>query len=113
KIVSLDTGKLIFEHNPQKYFSPASNAKLYTAALALEKLGPDYRIKTSLYSMAKPDASGTLKGDLIIYGRGDPTMAARLNGGDYFKGLEPLVSQLVIAGVKRIEGDLIGDESYF
>ena len=113
KIVSLDTGKTIFEHNPQKYFSPASNAKLYTAALALDRLGVDYRIKTSLYSTARPDASGTLKADLIVYGRGDPTMAARLNGGDYFKGIEPLVTQLVNAGVRRIEGDLVGDESYF
>src|SRR5438128_3904309 len=45
KVVSLDTGKTIFEHEPQKYFNPASNAKLYTAALALEYLGADYRIK--------------------------------------------------------------------
>ncbi|HSB11905.1 MAG TPA: D-alanyl-D-alanine carboxypeptidase/D-alanyl-D-alanine-endopeptidase [Blastocatellia bacterium] len=113
KIVSLDTGKVIFQHNPQKYFNPASNAKLYTAALALERLGADYRIRTSLYSTTRPDASGVLKGDLIVYGRGDPTMAARLNGGDYLKGLEPLIAQLVNAGIKRIEGDLVGDESFF
>ena len=113
KVVSLDTGKTIFEHNPQKYFNPASNAKLYAAALALERLGADYRIKTSLYSTARPDASGTLKADLIVYGRGDPTMAARLNGGDYFKGFDPLITQLANAGVRRIEGDLVGDESYF
>jgi serine-type D-Ala-D-Ala carboxypeptidase/endopeptidase (penicillin-binding protein 4) len=113
KIVSLETGKTIFEHNPQKYFNPASNAKLYTAALALEWLGADYRIKTSLYSTARPDASGTLKADLNVYGRGDPTMAARLNGGDYLKGFDPLITQLASAGVRRIEGDLVGDESYF
>src|SRR5581483_2520278 len=113
KIVSLDTGKTWFEHNPQKYFDPASNAKLYSTALALDRLGADYRIRTSLYSSARPDASGALKGDLIVYGRGDPTMAASLNGGDYFKPLEPLVEQVVSAGVRRIEGDLIGDESYF
>jgi serine-type D-Ala-D-Ala carboxypeptidase/endopeptidase (penicillin-binding protein 4) len=113
KVVSLDSGKTLFEHNPQKYFNPASNAKLYTAALALDRLGADYRIRTSLYSPARPDTGGTLKGDLIIYGRGDPTMAASLNGGDYFKPLEPLANQLASAGVRRIEGDLIGDESYF
>ncbi len=113
KIVSLESGKTIFEHNPEKYFNPASNAKLYTAALALERLGVDYRIRTSLYSAARPDAAGTLKADLIVYGRGDPTMAARLNGGDYFKGLDPLITQLVNSGVKRIEGDLVGDESFF
>jgi serine-type D-Ala-D-Ala carboxypeptidase/endopeptidase (penicillin-binding protein 4) len=113
KIISLDTGRTIFEHNPEKYFNPASNAKLYTTALALERLGADYRIKTSLYSSARPDASGTLKGDLMVYGRGDPTMTARLNGGDYFKGIEPLINQLVNAGIRRIEGDVIADESYF
>lgn len=113
KIVSLETGKTIFEHNPQKYFNPASNAKLYTAALALEWLGADYRIRTSLYSTARPDASGTLKADLNVYGRGDPTMAARLNGGDYFKGFDPLITQLASSGVRRIEGDLVADESYF
>jgi len=113
KVVSLESGKTIFEHNPQKYFNPASNAKLYTTALALERLGADYRIKTSLYATSRPEASGTLKGDVIVYGRGDPTMAARLNGGDYFKGLEPLVTQLMNAGIRRIEGDLVGDESYF
>ena len=113
KIVSLDSGKIIFEQNAQKYFNPASNAKLYTAALALDRLGPDYSVKTSLYSTARPDQAGTLKGDVIIYGRGDPLMTARLKGGDYYKGLEPLADQLAGAGVRRIEGDLIGDESYF
>ncbi len=113
KIVSLDTGRTLFEHNPEKYFNPASNAKLYTAALVLDRLGVDYRIKTSLYSTARPDASGTLRADLIVYGRGDPTMAARLNGGDYMKGIEPLIARLVNAGVRRVEGDLVGDESYF
>jgi len=66
KIVSLESGKTIFEHNQEKYFNPASNAKLYTAALALERLGVDYRIRTSLYSTARPDAAGTLKADLIV-----------------------------------------------
>lgn len=113
KIVSLDSGKIIFEHNAGKYFNPASNAKLYTAALALDRLGADYRIKTSLYSMTRPDATGTLKGDLIVYGRGDPAMTASLNEGDYYKPFEPLVQQLANAGVRRVEGDLIGDESYF
>lgn len=113
KIVSLDSRKTLFEHNAQKYFNPASNAKLYTAALALNRLGAGYRIRTSLYSTMRADASGTLKADLIVYGRGDPAMAARLNNGDYLKGLDPLVSQLVNAGVRRIEGDLVGDESYF
>jgi serine-type D-Ala-D-Ala carboxypeptidase/endopeptidase (penicillin-binding protein 4) len=113
KVVSLDSGKTIFEHNPEKYFSPASNAKLYTCALALDRLGADYKIKTSIYATAQPDAGGTLKGDLTLYGRGDPTFAARLHEGNYDKPLEAFIAQIKAAGVQRIEGDLIGDESYF
>jgi D-alanyl-D-alanine carboxypeptidase/D-alanyl-D-alanine-endopeptidase (penicillin-binding protein 4) len=113
KIISLDTGVTVFEHNPLKLFSPASNSKLYTVALAFDRLGADYRIKTSLYAKAKPNRAGTLKGDLIIYGRGDPTINARLNGGNIFEALDPLVHALTNAGVKRITGDLVGDESYF
>ncbi len=113
KIVSLDTGVTVFERNPQKLFSPASNSKLYTVALALDRLGPDYQIKTSLYAKARPNRRGTLKGDLIVYGRGDPTINARLHGGDIYQALEPLVSALTNAGVKRISGDLVADGSYF
>ncbi len=113
KVVSLDSGKTLFEHEAQKLYSPASNSKLYTMALALDRLGPDYRIKTSLYAQSQPDAEGTIKGDLIVYGRGDPTINAQLHKGDIFNALEPLVEVLTKAGVKQISGDLIGDDSYF
>ncbi len=113
KVVSFDTGRVVFEHNARKLFSPASNTKLYTVALALERFGADYRIKTSLYAPGKPDGTGTVAGDLIVYGRGDPTINARLHGGNIYRALQPLVSALTNASVKRISGDLVGDESYF
>src|SRR5207244_13092521 len=56
---------------------------------------------------------GKIKSDLIVYGRGDPSIAARFNNGDYFKGINDLADRIVAAGVKRIKGDLVGDESYF
>ena len=111
KIVSLDTGRTLFEHEATKLFSPASNSKLYAMALALDRLGGDYRLKTSLYAAARPDQRGTLRGDLVVYGRGDPTFNVRLHG-DIFKALQPLVAALTNAGVKRIRGDLVGDESF-
>ncbi len=113
KVVSLDSGQTVFERNSEKLLKPASNNKLYTAALALDRLGPDFRIRTSFYAAAKPDGDGAIHGDLIVYGRGDPTFSARFNGGDYKKALQPAVDALVTVGVKHIDGDLIGDESFF
>lgn len=113
KVVALSSGKTVFEHNADKLMKPASNAKMYTASLALNRLGPDYRIRTSFYARAKPDASGTIHGDLIVYGRGDPSFASRFNNGDYKKSLQPVIAALKAAGIKRVEGGLVGDESYF
>ena len=113
KIVSLDTGAVIFEQDSHKFVRPASNMKIYTVATAFEKLTPDYRFITSVYAKEKPDDEGKVKGDLIIYGRGDPSIAARFNDGDYFKGINALADRIVASGVKRIKGDLVGDESYF
>lgn len=112
KIVSLDTGMVIFEQDSHKFIRPASNMKIYTVAAAFDKLTPDYRFITSVYAKEKLDDDGKVKGDLIIYGRGDPSIAARFNDGDYFKGINALADRIVAAGVKRIKGDLVGDESY-
>jgi D-alanyl-D-alanine carboxypeptidase/D-alanyl-D-alanine-endopeptidase (penicillin-binding protein 4) len=112
-VASLDSGKTLFQHNANKLLKPASNAKLYTAALALDRLGPDYRIKTSFYAAAKPGSDGVIRGDLIVYGRGDPSFSARFNDGDYKKALQPAVDAIQAAGIKQIDGDLVGDDSFF
>jgi D-alanyl-D-alanine carboxypeptidase/D-alanyl-D-alanine-endopeptidase (penicillin-binding protein 4) len=80
--------------------------------MALDKLGGDYRIKTSLYAEVETRQRGNLKGDLIIYGRGDPGFNVKAGSGDIFRALQPLVTALTNAGVRRISGDLIGDESF-
>jgi D-alanyl-D-alanine carboxypeptidase/D-alanyl-D-alanine-endopeptidase (penicillin-binding protein 4) len=113
KVVSLDNGRVIFEENAAKLLRPASNMKIYTIAAALDRLTPDYRFLTSVYASARPDANGLIRGDLRIYGRGDPSIAARFNNGDYFKGIDQLAARIVAAGVKRVEGDLVGDETFF
>ena len=111
KIVSLDSGQVIFEQDANKFVRPASNMKLYTVATAFDRLTPDYHFVTSVYADEIED--GKVKGPLVIYGRGDPSIAARFNDGDYFKGINALADRIVAAGVKRVKGDLIGDESYF
>jgi D-alanyl-D-alanine carboxypeptidase/D-alanyl-D-alanine-endopeptidase (penicillin-binding protein 4) len=113
KVASLDTGRVLFEENENKLLRPASNMKLYTVAAALDRLSPDYRFVTSVYAPSMPDSYGVVKGDLTIYGRGDPSIAARFNNGDYFKGINDLAARIRAAGVKRVEGDLVGDETYF
>ena len=113
KVVSLDNGRILFEENAGKLLRPASNMKLYTVAAALDRLSPDYRFSTSVYAYTRPDAAGVVRGDLTIYGRGDPSIAARFNNGNYFKAIDDLATRIVAAGVKRVEGDIVGDESYF
>ena len=112
KIVSLDTGTVIYEHDANKFVRPASNMKLYTVATAFDRLTPDFHFITSVYAKEKPE-DGQVKGDLVIYGRGDPSIAARFNDGDYFKSINELADRIAAAGVKRVKGDLVGDESFF
>lgn len=113
KVASLDTGRILYEENAGKLLLPASNMKVYTVAAALDRLSPDFRYTTSVYANSRPDANGTLRGDLIIYGRGDPTFSASFNDGDYYKAIDELAARIAASGVKRIEGNLVGDESYF
>ncbi len=113
KIVSLASGKVIFEENAEKYFMPASNMKNFTVAAALEKLTPDFRYVTSVYAQSFPSSDGTVKGDLRIYGRGDVSISTRFTGGDVFKGIDALVEKILLAGLKKIECDIVADDSYF
>lgn len=114
KIVSLDTGVELYSCNPRKLCIPASNTKLFTGAMALDRFGPDFRIRTSWFAKEAPSADGVVKGDLTLYGRGDPTFATRSSrDGGLAKAVEPLVKTLQAAGVKRVDGDLVADETFF
>ena len=113
KIVSLTTGKVVFENDADKYFMPASNMKNFTVAAAIDKLTPDFRFVTSAVASSRPDAEGVVKSDLGIIGQGDITISTAFNNGDYYKGLDNLVDKIAAAGVKRIEGSLVGYEGYF
>src|SRR6185369_10489971 len=119
KIVSLNTGKVVYEQDADKYFMPASNMKNFTVATAMEKLGPDYRFVTRAFAGAMPDANGTIKGDLRILGGGDVSISTAFFGTTpddpetYYKGIDRLVDKIVAAGVRRVEGNIVGDESHF
>jgi N-acyl-D-amino-acid deacylase len=112
KVVSLDSGRTLFEHQPDLRLSPASNSKLYACALALDRLGSDYRIVTPLLATAAVDAQGTIKGDLVICGRGDPGWNPRYEKKDFWTAFEPFVAALKQAGVRRVTGNLVADATW-
>jgi D-alanyl-D-alanine carboxypeptidase/D-alanyl-D-alanine-endopeptidase (penicillin-binding protein 4) len=120
-IVDAETGETLYELNPDRYFVPASNMKLFTTALALAKLGPDYRFHTTLETRGAVSPEGVLTGDLFLVGRGDPNLSNRKFPYDLkeeFDGppekvLAEFADALVSKGVKEIAGDVVGDDSYF
>ncbi|MGI8812095.1 MAG: D-alanyl-D-alanine carboxypeptidase/D-alanyl-D-alanine endopeptidase [Pyrinomonadaceae bacterium] len=118
KIVSLNSGKVVFEQNAEKYVMPASNMKNFTIAAAMERLTPDFRFVTSVRSAAGPDMGGVLHGEMRIVGSGDVSISTAFDplfpkvNNPYF-GIDKLVDAIAVAGVKRVEGDLVGDESFF
>lgn len=95
-IQPLSSSTTLYSRDATKYFIPASNAKLLTTAAALQKLGADFRIKTSVYSGEN--------GSLYVAGRGDPSIAEAQ--------LKSLAQQLKQRGISQVN-QLIGDDSYF
>ncbi len=113
KIESLDNGRVLFEHNADRLLQPASTAKIFTAALALDRLGPQFRLRTSFYAKEPPSRSGTLNGDLFVYGRGDVSFSARFHDGDDTASFAPIIEAVKRAGIRQIRGGLVGDVTYF
>src|SRR5215469_16100832 len=121
EIRSLATGEVLYALNPDKLFTPASNTKLFTTSAALALIGPDYRFRTTLETNGSLDKYGRLTGDLVLVGRGDPSLSGRempynmrtQRDADPMKVFEKLADELVQKGVKYIDGDIVADDSYF
>jgi D-alanyl-D-alanine carboxypeptidase/D-alanyl-D-alanine-endopeptidase (penicillin-binding protein 4) len=112
QVVDLKTGNALYSRNADRLFLPASNMKLFTAALALERLGAEYRMTTRLVRAPS--------GDLILVGGGDPSLSGRTY--PYQKGaaatnplqaIEELADQAVAAGIIRVDGDIVGDDQLY
>src|ERR1700730_10287251 len=111
-VISLADGRVVYARNADKLFTPASNMKIYTTAVALDLLGPEYQWRTSIYADSPPDANGFLKGDLTLYGRGAPDLSSQPKE-ESRASLVGLAEDLYNRGVRRIGGNVVGDESYF
>lgn len=115
-------GRSLYARNADRLFIPASNTKLVVSAVAAALLPPSWTVKTSLYAAGPVDGS-TLRGDLVLYGRGDPTFSQRcyatdstLAGAcetDPFARLRVLADSLKVRGIRTVTGDIVGDGSYF
>ena len=110
-VMSLRDGRILYSRDGDKLFTPASNMKIYTTAVALDLLGADYRWRTSVYAETQPDAKGTINGDLTLYGRGAPDLISLRKENQ--PSLAQLADEIYARGVRRVRGDIVGDESYF
>lgn len=115
-------GRLVYGRNHERLFVPASNMKLVVSAVAAALLAPDWTVRTSVYADGRL-ANGTLEGDLVLYGRGDPTFSRRCYAVDTtaagacdtdpFAKFRRLAEVLRQVGVRAITGTIVGDGSYF
>lgn len=104
-VYNLTKNEYIYQHNIEKAYVPASNLKLFTTVAALETLGPDYQYVTDIYLDGKLAPGGILNGNLLVKGYGDPSFS--------LEDLQNVAEQLKEKGIKRINGDLLVDESFF
>ena len=120
-VVDLAAGSSLYAENADKLLQPASNTKLFTTVTALALVGADYKFLTTVETEKRPDKLGRIAGDVILVGRGDPNLSGRVlpyagkteRLTPHTRVLDELADQVAAAGVRVIDGDIVGDDSYF
>ena len=120
-VTDRDTGETLYELNADRFFTPASNAKIVTTSLAMAMLGPTYQFRTTLESAGRLGDDGRLLGDLVFVGRGDPDLSNRKfpyagkveRDGPAEKVLAQMADDAIAKGLKEIDGDIVADDSYY
>jgi D-alanyl-D-alanine carboxypeptidase/D-alanyl-D-alanine-endopeptidase (penicillin-binding protein 4) len=113
EIRSLRNGRVLYARNAEKNLRPASTLKLVVSAAALDAFGADARFRTTVETAGRLDGRGRILGDVYLVGRGDPDLSARFSPGRPTAAFEELAEALRAAGVRRIEGRLVGHEGAF
>lgn len=111
-VKDVQDGKTVCSYDTDRLQSPASVLKTVATATALEILGEDYRYPTTLEYDGTLE-NGTLKGNLYIKGSGDPSLGSSHFAPDQNKFLSAWIAALQKAGIRRITGSIISDESIF
>jgi D-alanyl-D-alanine carboxypeptidase/D-alanyl-D-alanine-endopeptidase (penicillin-binding protein 4) len=112
-VMSLSRGDTLFSRNAEAEMRPASTMKLFTSALAFDHFGTEHQFSTDVLRNGPVSPDGTLHGDIIIRGDGDPALAPRFIDGGPNAPMETLAQQVATAGIKRITGSVIGDGTGF
>jgi serine-type D-Ala-D-Ala carboxypeptidase/endopeptidase (penicillin-binding protein 4) len=112
-VVSLSRGDTLFALNADSTLQPASNMKLFTSALALDQFGPEHQFRTEVLRAGGLGPDGTLAGDLVLRGDGDPSLSPRFVEGGPNAPMDRLAELVANAGVKRVTGHLVADASAF
>lgn len=110
RVESLRDGRVIYSRNAATHVVPASNMKIVTMAVAAERLGWDYTFETRLEAAGRV-AGGVLTGDLVVTGSGDPTIVS--GDGGPSPVFDAWADALVAAGIRSVDGRLIGDDNAF
>ncbi len=108
-IETLDTGEILYELNADRLFVPASNQKILTSAAAYRSLGPDFTYTTTVHRTGEI-RDGELRGDLVVWGNGDPTVYNRFQK-EPLETFKRWARELKAAGVSRITGNIVGDDN--
>lgn len=113
EVRSLRTGRILYARNALKNLTPASTLKLVTTAAALDAFGPDARLSTIVETAGRLDGLGRVLGDVYLVGGGDTSLSGRFGDARVTAAFEALADQLLGAGVRRIEGRIVGHEGLF
>jgi len=113
-VLDAQTGETVFAANPNMGLATASTLKTVTTITAFNLLGKDFQYQTQFGYSGSIGADGTLNGDVIIKGAGDPTLGSwRYDSSHENHILSLMVDALQKAGIKKINGRIIGDDSIF
>lgn len=120
EFVDAQTGEVVAQQNASRLFTPASNTKLYTTALAFVRLGITYTFKTSVRTSATLAPGETVVPDLSFIAGGDPNLSGRVlpysplpSHNDPLTAIAKLADQIAAKGIKQINGNLIADDSRY
>ena len=113
QIADVETGEVVAQRSPDMAIAPASNMKIFTTAAALDLLEQPWEFQTPLQIRGTVEKTGTLRGDVRIVGRGDPSIGGRFHDGNARAVIERWARALQSAGVQTIEGDIILEYGYF